>query len=513
MSTADPIKIASLAGIKRDGTTFEGTNYSDGLWCRFDARARPKKMAGYSAITALPEVSRGLDLFPGGGTYYVHSGSQSHLEQIQVLPNGTLGGGADRTPGAYVANANTLWQFAQFFNLATTATTLCAHAGQNLNDITNLVETPIYFGPVQAATALAPSGGGTPMPSVAGGVLALPPYLIGYSINGRIDVSAVNDFTTLGGSTFESDTKIIKGLPLRNGQGGPAGLFWSLDQLIVATFNAAITTGVPFSFNIVSDDVSPLSSQGIIEFDGIYYWAEIDHFSIFNGVVMELPNNMNIDFFFDNLNYTYRQKVFCFKVPRWGEIWWCAPLFGATECNWAVIYNTRLKTWYDTPLPPGFRTAATSPKVLQYPLMADTGSNLTSNNPTLWLHEFGLDAVAGGQVNAIQSYIQTHEISPVLAAQKDKAFRVSIVEPDFKQKGPLSVTVYGRSNPRLPQQAGTSVTLPDTSVPLTAANQLAMYKDNARLLSFRIQSFAQGADFRMGEPIAHVELTDGRMIT
>jgi hypothetical protein len=467
-------------------------------------------MGGYSAIESLQEASRGLDLFPLGAVYYVHTGGEAHLAQIQVLPDGTLGGGTDRTPAGLIDNANNLWQFAQFYNQATTVTTLCAHAGQNLADITNSVETPIFFGQVNAASALAVSAGTTPMPNVAGGVVALPPYLLGYSVNGRIDVSKVNDFTTLGGSTFASNTKIIKGLPLRNGAGGPAGVFWSLDQLIVATFNSAITTGVPFNFNIVSDDVSPLSPQGIIEAAGIYYWADVDHFAMFNGVVQELPNNLNIDFFFDNLNYTARAKVFAFKVPRWGEIWFCAPLFGATECNWAVIFNTRLNTWYDTPLPVGFRTAATSPKVLQYPLMAGAGSILTGNTPTLWLHEYGTDAVVSGTSTPIESYIQTREQTPALEG-KNNAFRVSIVEPDFVQKGNLTITAYGRANPKLPQQALAEDTIPEVGVAGDQSTQLAFFKENARLLSFRIQSNVAGGTFRMGEPLAHVEPTDMRL--
>lgn len=512
MTTPVPIKLASAPGIKRDGTVFEGQNYSAGLWCRFDARARPKKMGGYSAIaTTLAEVSRGLDLFPSGGVNFVHSGGADFLTQVQVLPNGTLGGQTDRTPAAFVTSPNNLWQFAQFYNAATGATELVANAAPNLEDITSTTEAPIYFAPANGTTQLAASTSGNPMPNVAGGIVALPPYLFGYSINGRIDVSKVNDVTNLGGSTFQSDTKIIKGLPLRNGAGGPAGIFWSLDQLIIATFNSAITTGIPFNFNVLSDDVSPLSQNGMIEFDGIYYWVEIDHFSLFNGIVRELPNNLNIDFFFDNLNFAERQKVFAFKVPRWGEIWWCFPFGDATECNHAVVYNVRLNTWYDTPLPVGFRTAATSPKVFRYPLMADTGTAATGNNPSLWQHEIGTEMVAQGNSSPIAAYIQTHEISPVLSG-KDKAFRVSMVEPDFVQSGPLQITTYARPNPRVPQTALATITVPDSTVETTSDNQLAMFKDNARLLSFRFTSNTPGGDFQMGEPLAHIEETDGRKI-
>jgi hypothetical protein len=64
-------------------------------------------------------------------------------------------------------------------------------------------------------------------------------------------------------------------------------------------------------------------------------------------VVKEIPNPMNQDYFFDNLNYTQRQKVWATKVPRFGEVWWFYPRGDSTECNDAIIYNVRENTWYD----------------------------------------------------------------------------------------------------------------------------------------------------------------------
>jgi hypothetical protein len=45
-----PVKIASIAGIKRDGTQFEGDYYVDGQWCRFQ-RKLPRKMGGYRLLS------------------------------------------------------------------------------------------------------------------------------------------------------------------------------------------------------------------------------------------------------------------------------------------------------------------------------------------------------------------------------------------------------------------------------------------------------------------------------
>ena len=104
-----------------------------------------------------------------------------------------------------------------------------------------------------------------------------------------------------------------------------------------------------------------MSSQCVIEYDGIYYWCGVDRFLMFNGVVREVPNSLNLNWFYDNLNFNQRQKVFAVKVPRWGEIWWCYPRGNATECTHAVIYNVRENTWYDCELPNDGRSAGFSP--------------------------------------------------------------------------------------------------------------------------------------------------------
>jgi hypothetical protein len=115
-----------------------------------------------------------------------------------------------------------------------------------------------------------------------------------------------------------------------------------------------------------------LSAQCVIEYDGIYYWIGTDRFLLYNGVVKEIPNNMNQNYFFDNLNYSQRQKVWASKVPRFGEIWWFYPRGDATECTDAIIYNVRENTWYDAGEARGARrSAGYFSQVFAYPVAAD----------------------------------------------------------------------------------------------------------------------------------------------
>ena len=81
---------------------------------------------------------------------------------------------------------------------------------------------------------------------------------------------------------------------------------------------------------------------------------------------------MNQNYFFDNLNYDQRQKVWATKVPRFGEIWWFYPRGDATECTDAIIYNVRENVWYDAGEARGAqRSAGYFSQVFAYPVAAD----------------------------------------------------------------------------------------------------------------------------------------------
>ena len=213
--------------------------------------------------------------------------------------------------------------------------------------------------------------------SVSGGVVSLHPYLFVYGNNGLIQncsAGNTNDWVSAdANATNVASGKIVQGLPVRGGSNAPSGLFWSLDSLIRVSFIGG--TGTPaqyWRYDIISSQSSILSSQSAIEYDGVYYWCGVDRFLLYNGVVKEIPNTMNQNYFFDNLNYDQRQKVWATKVPRYGEIWWFYPRGDATECTDAIIYNVRENTWYDAGEAPGAqRSAGYFSQVFAYPVAAD----------------------------------------------------------------------------------------------------------------------------------------------
>lgn len=265
----------------------------------------------------------------------------------------------------FAPDENLLWQFDFQYNPVGGALNLIAHPGLNLTNIDNAIKTQVYYGAITADATnnwnfigLSDSTGTGPtyQPIVVdGGVCALHPFIFAYGSNGFIANNNVSStytaqtFTDWNG-TFANQVnvatgKIVKGMPLRGGTASPSGLFWATDSLIRVSF--VNNPPIYWNYDIVSSQISIMSSSCVVEMDGLYYWMGVDRFYVYNGVVQVLPNDKNVNWLFDNLNFLQRQKVWATKVPRYNEIWFFYPRGTATECTDAIIYNTKDKIWYD----------------------------------------------------------------------------------------------------------------------------------------------------------------------
>jgi hypothetical protein len=217
--------------------------------------------------------------------------------------------------------------------------------------------------------------------SVSGGVVSLHPYVFVYGNDGLIrncSAGNTNDWVSADANEVSVATgKIVQGLPVRGGSNAPSGLFWSLDSLIRVSFiGGAGTPPQYWRYDLISSQSSILSSQSVIEYDGIYYWCGVDRFLLYNGVVKEIANTFNQNYFFDNLNYAQREKIWVSKVPRFGEIWWFYPRGDETECTDAIIYNVRENIWYDAGEALGARrSAGYFSQVFHYPTWASWETN------------------------------------------------------------------------------------------------------------------------------------------
>ena len=293
--------------------------------------------------------------------------------------------------------------------------------------------------------------------AVSGGCVVIHPYLFVYGNNGLIQNSSAGDFSNWVAADANANNvatgKIVKGLPIRGGSTSPSGLFWAADALIRVSFQPSTVGGVNYywGYDLVSSQTSIMSSSSVIEYDGIFYWAGVDRFLMYNGVVQEIPNNNNQNYFFDNINLQQRQKVWCTKIPRWGEIWWFYPKGDATECTDAVIYNVRDKTWYDAGQAVGARrSAGVFSEVFPKPIWGGNEAN-SAGTYTLWQHETGVDQVYLTNVDAVQSYFETYSVGTLgglVGTQQQPGdnlwTRLERIEPDFVQEGDMTVVVTGQ---------------------------------------------------------------------
>lgn len=495
-------------GVQRDGTEFDSDQYLDAMWCRWD-KGRPRKIGGYKRLTnTLTGIPRELHAFPLNGRTYIHSGEPQGIELVTINADGTTGSVTDRTPAGFTSSDNNDWQMDATFDATSTVTNIIAHAAPNLSAISNDAEFPYYIGDITSGAQLTEVTNS----EVSGGVVCLQPFTFRYGNDGFVGWSDINlPDTITGGSSGDARvaaTKIVRGLPLRGSSNGPAGLFWSLDSLIRASF---VGSSAIWQFDTLSADTSVLSSNAVVEYDGIYYWAGVERFQMFNGVVRELPNEDNLNWFFTNLNFSQRQKVFALKVPRFGEIWWCFPYGNATECNHACILNVRSGFWYDTPLPADLRSSALYAQVYPYPIMGSPTQDATTSGYALWQHETGTDVIAGSSQLAVRSYHQTPWITVAALGDptSEKAITLSSVEPDVEQTGDMSVKLYARANAKAVPIEVSPVAIEE--VPAEGINQIAKFKTTARQISLVFESNTSMGDYWMGKNLIHIGQGDGKL--
>jgi len=295
--------------------------------------------------------------------------------------------------------------------------------------------------------------------SVSGGVVSLHPYVFVYGNDGLLRNCAagnIDDWVSADANEVNVATgKIVQGLPVRGGSNAPSGLFWSLDSIVRVSYaptNIVVggtTVTQYWRYDVITSQSSILSAQSVIEYDGVYFWCGTDRFLLYNGVVKEIPNSMNQNWFFDNLNYTQRQKVFATKVPRFGEIWWFYPRGDSTECNDAIIYNIRENTWYDLGQALGARrSAGYFSQVFRFPVNAGWETNYTGVINTLSISNAGsgytngtysFQALTGGTGSGATATITISGGSAISIVLKNKGINYSVGDT-------LSASIPGGTN-------------------------------------------------------------------
>ena len=584
-----------------------------------------------------------VSLFPNGTTFWAYNTSgvrtnyttnttptyntpgnytELHLTSITGMPT-TVPFEMYKTI-TFPSSTQHLWQFDIAYDSTGSGNSkLLAHPGHNLENIDSGVNTSLYAGNFlpdpttnrYVLTQVVDSSGTTPtyLPvDASGGVVVLHPFVFVYGnygglrnnnvafASGSAVVQTFSDWNgTLANDVNVAAGKIVKGFPVRGGTSSPSGLFWATDSLVRASFTA--TAPYYWRYDIITNQISIMSSSAVVEMDGVYFWMGIDRFYAYNGVVKVLPNDKNVNYLFDNINFSARQKVWATKVPRYNEIWFFYPRGTSTECNDAIVYNTKDELWYDAGQAEGARRSCgymtevfprpvwcgwdfdgrigttynvlygpsrgTAPVTTAYQVVvagdlttnpagsymvfnegteptfasinqitaavftnsstggyttitfADTVPTSVVTNSTMsqatggyviWEQEFGKNKITDIQTYAIDSFVETCDISFVggTPASDDpiginRRMHLTRVEPDFKQVGDMELTVVGRpfANDGVTEQG--PYTFPENvgKVDLRAEH---------RLINLRFRSNVVDGDYEAGRILITAELGDER---
>ena len=344
----------------------------------------------------------------------------------------------------FTADARNDWQFDAQFSPAGGSLNLLAHPGLNLQNIDNGVATQVLVGNVTPDpnnqfnfTGLSDSAGQNPtyQPiSVDGGVCVLYPFIFVYGSHGYIannNVSSIYAEQTLydwngplANQVNVASSKIVKGMPMRGGTNAPSGLFWATDSLIRVSFNSQATQ-IYWSYDIVSSQISIMSSNAVVEMDGIFFWMGVDRFYQYNGTVAVLPNDKNVNWLFDNINYTQRQKVWATKVPRYNEIWFFYPRGTATECTDAIIYNVKDKLWYDAGQAIGARrSCGYTTELFPTPIWAGWEYDTTISNPVTIIA-----TPSGAPAPTTSQFYIANNVSAILSPGNSLVFSTDLANP------------------------------------------------------------------------------------
>ncbi len=379
------------AGIKRDGTLFQADYGTDGQWIRFQ-RGMVKKIGGIKGLNVIfPATANNNipNIFLASSsnsanfyTYIAHSAANNtQVIRCTINPQFANTVAPLTVVPAFASTNNNMWQFEVVPIPAVAARALVAAVIANpaagiaaapqipavlavpssrkiiamcTNNAVNIAEgsapAAIYSGDIELNGNLALMAN---IPLKAnGGMCYAAPYLFLYGSNGYIGYSEAGNplaFPNVNVLQEIPADKVIYGKAIRGGSSSPSVLFWTMSSVVRLT-NVG-TNAVEFKTDTISKTSSVLSSRSVVEYDGLFFWAGTDRFFVYNGIVAEMQNTFNLNYFFDNVDMISRQKVFGVKNTRFGEIWWFYPTKGQAapvKNDRAIIYNKRENSWYDT---------------------------------------------------------------------------------------------------------------------------------------------------------------------
>ena len=263
-------------------------------------------------------------------------------------------------------------------------------------------------------------------------------------------------------------------------------------------------TAEVFSVQPLSNTISIMGPNAVVEANNIIYWMGTDKFYTYSGRVDTLPCTLR-QYIFQDINNTLQNTFFAGTNNQFNEIVWFYASGTSNIINRYVIYNYAENIWYYGQL---HRTAWIDEGVIDVPLAAASG--------WVYQHETGNDD--GQPLRApslpIEAYIQSADVD---IDDGDKFMLVRRVIPDVNFTSsnqelngvPLTpqvqLTVGVRNFPGAVNATSNASTIPTERNVITTAtidqytNQVFV-RCRGRQMNFKIASDGLGVKWQLGLP-------------
>jgi hypothetical protein len=145
---------------------------------------------------------------------------------------------------------------------------------------------------------------------------------------------------------------------------------------------------------------------------------------------------------------------------------------------------------------------------------ATASTSLTFSTPQnrieILQHEFGVDAINGQSVTAIESYFETNDLGLVSGGPSEPAMagmnkwlRLERVEPDFLLEGDMTLYITGRPYAQSDDAQSVPYVFDSTT------NKIDM-KEQRRELRIKLVSNQVGGDYQLGRILLNADIGDVR---
>ena len=322
-----------------------------------------------------------------------------------------------------------------------------------------------------------------------------------------------SDLTTAGSLNVQNGSAIMTGVPTSN-----ETLIFTESSVNSLKFIGGFEV---FRLDEISNYVSLISPNAVVNVDSVVYWMGTNKFYMYNGRVQTLPCTLD-DHVFKNFNGAQTDQFFAGLNAEFHEIWWfyCSGDTSGSASETIdryVVYNYLDNIWFHGECDDNFdRTAWSDSTTREYPQAA-------SDDGFIYNHEFGNDA-DGSVLNA------SITSASVSLDEGDRFTLVRKIIPDMNFVGSNPIVTDGEYTKNIKASMsidtknfpGASATTTDTSPNNSALNttvedsstideftEQIHVRARGRQLTLKINSTTAGVAWQLGTPRAEIR-PDGR---